>query len=123
MGADLYFFEPGQTEIKVEQVTGFMTKESVGYYRDPYNPTSTLKQLELSWWNDVSPLLDGEHMLDAAGAQKFLTMLNEHEATFQTNLAKLPADARAFYVEDLAVLKRLVQRMIDTPGSRLHCSV
>ena len=33
------------------------------YFRDPYNKWSLLAQLGLSWWNDISPLLDLEDRL------------------------------------------------------------
>lgn len=56
MGADIYFFERGQTEIRDEQITGFRTTDK--YYRDPYNNSSTARKLGFSWWRDVGALID-----------------------------------------------------------------
>lgn len=32
---------------------------SIGYFRDSYNNSSLFRQLGLSWWQDIHPLLDG----------------------------------------------------------------
>jgi hypothetical protein len=122
MGADLYFFEPGQTEITDEQrKTLWTTNESLGYYRDPYNPTSTLSTFGLSWWTDVGSLLDDEGNLDDAGAKAFLNLLDRYDDVFAERVEARCDELRATCRDDLALLKRLLQRVIDTPGSKLRC--
>lgn len=50
---------------------------SAGYFRDAYNGTSILNQLGLSWWQDVSKLLDKEGNMSPKNAKKLLAKIED----------------------------------------------
>jgi len=62
MGADLY--------IKGWHA-GFDYNDKEHYFRDSYNGTSVLWTLDLSWWQDVTPLLNKEGHLTGNNLTKF----------------------------------------------------
>jgi len=64
MGADLYRKSMAYPE---------------GYFRDSYNSTSVLWQLDLSWWRDVTPILDDESNLQTEGIRTLLGMVEAEE--------------------------------------------
>ena len=48
---------------------------SEGYFRDSYNATSVLWAYNLSWWGDVTPMLNKRGNLTPARAKEFLALL------------------------------------------------
>ncbi len=74
MGADLYIKtirRSHKTQPDNEQSTKHDPAASVLYFRDPYNFTSVLWTLGLSWWRDVLPLLDANQELKGQTLQRF----------------------------------------------------
>jgi hypothetical protein len=68
MGADLY----------IRKLTDEVEKpwdSEDGYFRDSYNGTSVLWTLGLSWWQDVTPLLNEEGELGGKNLKKFRDMV------------------------------------------------
>lgn len=61
-----------------EQVSEFYSlMYEKGYYRDSYNDSSLLNKLGLSWWQDITPLLDEEAGLPTKEAEKLLPIISE----------------------------------------------
>lgn len=59
-----------------------------GYYRDSYNPSAFLWLIDLSWWEDVTPMLDDEGYLPIEKAKTFLAMV---EARLPITLERVSA--------------------------------
>jgi hypothetical protein len=57
-----------------------------GYFRDSYNATSLLRLFGVSWWGDVSTLLDDDNNLSPSQAQTLLQLLAQREPIFEENL-------------------------------------
>jgi hypothetical protein len=61
-----------------------------GYYRDSYNPSAFLWLIGLSWWSDVTPMLE-EGYLPIAKAQELLDMIERRPVTLERVTAHLRA--------------------------------
>ncbi len=70
MGADLYIGESG-------------------YFRDSYNGTSVLKRLGLSWWKDVSPMLNDDELLNRSACGKLRLRIEQADLTLPETDAEL----------------------------------
>ncbi len=100
MGADLYI-----KTIRRHRATKSCKKESPlrqalpseSYFRDPYNVTSVLWTLGLSWWRDVLPLLDANLELKGRTLQRFREQVARAEQRLPTAEDLLQARVR---VED-----------------------
>lgn len=68
---------------KAQEVVSFIydTMYSKGYFRDSYNSFSVMAMLDLSWWNDVVPMLDSEGFLPIAQAEKLIGMIKAAKLT------------------------------------------
>ena len=58
-----------------------------GYFRDSYNDSALLGKFDLSWWDDVTPMLNDNPKLTPEKACSFLAMLKDREQLFECNLA------------------------------------
>ena len=58
-----------------------------GYFRDSYNDSALLGKFDLSWWDDVTPMLNDKSELTPEKACSFLAMLKDREQLFECNLA------------------------------------
>jgi len=59
-----------------EKVTAYYDlMYSDGYFRDSYNATSILNQMDLSWWRDVTPLCSEDKKLRDDSLRTFRTMV------------------------------------------------
>ncbi|MDP2897661.1 MAG: hypothetical protein Q8Q12_14075 [bacterium] len=76
---------------------------SQGYFRDPYNNLDVLWQFDLSWWRDISPLLDKHGFLPVPKTRQVLKMLDQHQPDFDQNMAKLPAKDQEFYKAEVRI--------------------
>ncbi|PWT75873.1 MAG: hypothetical protein C5B60_04695 [Chloroflexi bacterium] len=63
------------TQKQLEVGTIYDEMFSVGYYRDSYNNSSLLNQLNLSWWEDVGPMLDKNGMLPIERAKELRAII------------------------------------------------
>jgi hypothetical protein len=50
-----------------------------GYFRNPYNDWDLLWKFNLSWWEDVIPMLDNQSRLSIGQVQSLLATLKERE--------------------------------------------
>lgn len=93
-----------------------------GYFRDPYNPWDLLRTFDLSWWVDITPLLDSEQRLSVANARKFLEILTQREATFKSSVASMPSNDKQYFQEQYRRLQRFLQEAIDL-DQPIECSL
>jgi hypothetical protein len=93
-----------------------------GYFRDPYNDWDLLWQFELSWWNDIQPLLDDRCWLSYTQAQQVLAMLRRREPIFERNLAEfspgVQENFRSRYAQLQGFLNQAVQLQLP-----IECSL
>lgn len=59
--------------------------KSGAYFRDSYNDSSLLWQYDLSWWADVTPILENGN----ANPRKILDMMNGHKRNFALNIEQM----------------------------------
>ena len=93
-----------------------------GYFRDSYNPSNVLWQFGLSWWNDVTPMLDEEYHLSVAKTKSLLEMLRDRAHIFEENLAELPANERQYFRDRANKLLTFLQMAINL-DSPIQCSL
>jgi hypothetical protein len=93
-----------------------------GYFRDPYNPRSVLWQFGLSWWQDVTPLLDGDGLLSPENARVLLRMLEGREDTFRENLCREARTTRRYFRREYAMLQAFLRESIHRDEAVL-CSL
>ena len=60
------------------------------YFRDSYNGWNLLWHFNLSWWQDIGPLLAEDESMSCENAQKLLNMLDWHEREFVDSLVEDP---------------------------------
>jgi hypothetical protein len=108
MGADLY----------IRKLTDEVEKpwdSEDGYFRDSYNGTSVLWTLGLSWWQDVTPLLNEEGELGGENLKKLRDMvLNAKqemptEAKLKEMYCKVDAEETDKREKLLAFLNRAIE--------------
>jgi len=108
-----------------------------GYFRDSYNATNILWQLNLSWWADVIPMLDDECVLQADGIQTLLEMIEAEEVP-PASAIKLGATApqmdeegdydyspegwRQYFVEKRESLMAYLRSSLEG-NDTIHCSL
>jgi hypothetical protein len=81
------------------------------YFRDSYGD-AMLWRFDLSWWEDVIPMLDQEDHLTVEQAQRLLELLKSREAVFEKNVAGEPADTRQHFRRRYAELRRFLAAAI-----------
>lgn len=90
-----------------------------GYFRDPYNETTFLDKLGLSWWVDIVPRLtkkDGK--LPLKQAKWFIEQLETRQLD-EAKMLKVTApkntleDTRKYYEKDRADLIKLLKKSIE----------
>lgn len=156
MGADLYLksitdkaraeFEPKFNEAvklreeaqKLVDECNDMMKPENGYFRDSYNASNFLWFVELSWWEDITPMLEEDSgYLPIEGAKKFLAMLESKPVTLDTVTSYLIKEnkkhERRFNIsesegwfkrwsKDREDLMNLLKTSIET-GEKIYCSL
>jgi len=70
-----------QRQIAQEQVHKYYDEMYAdGYFRDSYNLTSVMARMELSWWNDVGPMLSKKTSnLSPRKAKRLLEIIRERQ--------------------------------------------
>lgn len=97
-----------------------------GYFRDPYNGTTFLDKLDLSWWVDIVPRLnDGKLPIDQA--RWFINELRTRTLDDAKMLEVTAPDStleetRKFYEKDRADLIALLEKSIEL-DEPLDCSL
>ncbi len=93
-----------------------------GYFRDSYNESDLLWKFDLSWWEDIIPLLDEQRCLSVENATKLRVMLKEHEPDFERNLAELSAHTKRYFSKKYQALQAFLGEAIalNTP---IECSL
>jgi hypothetical protein len=84
-----------------------------GYFRDPYNDHDLLWKFNVSWWDDVVPMLNDRSELSIAQACHLLDMLKERHDMFQRKLAPLPAKERKYFLDRYADLQKFINDAIE----------
>lgn len=69
--------EKAEAQEKVSKYYNAMYSE--GYFRDSYNSSSLLWQLDLSWWSDIIPLVNKKGYMAPTKMKKFKQMLLEKD--------------------------------------------
>lgn len=108
--------EPGTPEhhhaqSQVEEY--FSEMNSLGYFRDSYNPWNLLWKFDLSWWEDVSKLLDREHRLSPEKARELLRMLKEREPVFEGTLASKDVRLQRYFRSEYQTLQDFLNQAIE----------
>ena len=93
-----------------------------GYFRDSYNDSSLLNRFNLSWWDDVIPMLNGKSQLTPKKAAQLLSMLKEREGLFECNLASEQKPDRRYFRQDYAEFKEFLNQAIQL-GVPVECSL
>jgi hypothetical protein len=84
-----------------------------GYFRDPYNDHDLLWKFNLSWWEDVIPMLNARSELSIAQACRLLDMLKERHNIFLLKLAPLRAEERKHFLDRYADLQKFINDAIE----------
>jgi hypothetical protein len=98
-------------QARVEECYGKMYER--GYFRDPYNDHDLLWKFNLSWWDDVIPMLNDRSQLSVEQASRLLEMLKERHNIFQLKLAPLPAEERKRFLDRYAELQKFINDAIE----------
>ncbi len=59
----------------------------------------------MSWWSDISPLLDKDQLLPLPKIRRVLEMLDERQADFRANMKELSVRDRKYFEERAAELR------------------
>ena len=98
MGADIWLGRPGK---------------SLGYFRDSYTPFNTLNALGMSYWQDLSPLLEGDGTFPLERNAWLLDELRQRVAQ-RLQAADATEQARAYLASELIDQPRAdPARMVD----------
>ena len=93
-----------------------------GYFRDSYNDSDLLWKFDLSWWDDVIPMLNDKSELTPENASALLAMLKDREQDFEYNLASEQERARRYFRKKYAVFKEFLNQAIQL-GVPIECSL
>ena len=93
-----------------------------GYFRDPYNDGDLLWKFDLSWWEDVIPMLNAQSQLTPEKTAALLGMLKEREQLFECTLASQPEPARRYFRGRYTVLREFLNQAIQL-GVPIECSL
>ncbi len=93
-----------------------------GYFRDPYNYWELLCQFDLSWWQDVIPMLNKHRCLSVGKSRQLLTRLKEQEPTFEQNIAGLSATDQDYFKAQYQRLQQFLNQAIEL-GQPIECSL
>ena len=99
-------------QAEVERCYDGMYRE--GYFQDSYNSSSVLWTLGLSWWEDVTPMLNPKGYMTPAKTKKFLKMVQEAEqARLPTDWEQPIAEVRKYFQDKRRRLERFLQQAIN----------
>ena len=93
-----------------------------GYFRDSYNDSDLLWKFDLSWWDDVIPMLNGKSQLTPEKASALLSILKEKEPLFECALASQQEPARRYFRQKYTVFKEFLNQAIQL-GVPIECSL
>lgn len=93
-----------------------------GYFRDSYNDSDLLWKFDLSWWNDVTPMLNGKSQLTPEKVSALLLKLKEKEPLFECNLASEQEPIRRYFRQKYKVFKEFLIQAIQL-GVPVECSL
>lgn len=119
-------YERLQRDVKV----AYSRMYGVGYFRDSYNSYGLFAQTDLSWWQDVVPLLNEDGCLPIENARKLADMVRSAKLDLSAaeRVAAEQKDAppeegwEVFYETERAQLLTLIERSIEL-GEPLECSL
>ena len=110
-----------------------------GYFRDSYNSSSLLWMFKISWWKDVSKLMDENGYLQPAQCQTLLNTMAERRPFFKLALSELKdeevynfstqsteietvAEQRHYFYGKERRFRNFLQRAIDM-NEAVYCSI
>ena len=112
--------ERGEAQKRVEECFDKMYER--GYFRDSYNDSDLLWKFDLSWWDDVIPMLNGKSQLTPEKASALLSILKEKEPLFECALASQQEPARRYFRQKYTVFKEFLNQAIQL-GVPIECSL
>jgi hypothetical protein len=129
MGADLYL----KTEILDTGMFDIEFDNDDTYFRDSYNGTSLLWRMDLSWWEDVIPMLDDEGCLSGDQLLSFQSMIRDRvlllpteEQLKEANCLVDDKNALSIWHEYLLGKREKLMKLIDIAvktNSAIVCSL
>jgi hypothetical protein len=138
MGADLYIVDSAMADSRGVLTYGdapsiYAGSENEGYFRDSYNGTSVMWTLELSWWADITPMLDDEGYLKGEQLAKFRSMVSEpvqilpSRSELESNFCMIDGENtleswNEYFIQKRQNLVEFVDRAIAA-DSRILCSL
>jgi len=90
--------EQNLAQHEVERIHALM--HARGYFRDPYNKFSLFAQLQLSWWQNLAPLLDADDALPIESVKWLLQEVRSRRLSCQVQ----PTEEQAIASEVVAAL-------------------
>ena len=93
-----------------------------GYFRDSYNNSNLLWQFDLSWWEDIVPMLDSQGRLSVAKVKQVLEMLKEREVTFEQNVGELERGQQQYFRAKYGQLRAFLAQAVEA-GVPIDCSL
>ena len=93
-----------------------------GFFRDSYNDSDLLWKFDLSWWDDVIPMLNAQSQLTPENACKLLAMLREKEPLFECTLASEAEPAIRYFRQKYTGFKKFLNQAIQL-GVPIDCSL
>jgi hypothetical protein len=112
--------ERGDAQKRAEQCYERMYDK--GYFRDSYNDSDLLWKFDLSWWDDVIPMLNGQSQLTPEKACALLAMLKQKEPFFKCTLASEQEPARRYFRQKYTGFKEFLNQAIQL-GVPIECSL
>jgi hypothetical protein len=113
---------PERTEAQKRAEECYERMYEKGCFRDSYNDSDLLWKFDLSWWGDVTEMLNEESQLSPGKAFALLGMLREQEPLFECNLASEPEPARRYFRQKYTLLKEFLNQAIQL-GVSIDCSL
>ena len=95
------------------------------YFRDSYNSGSIAWSLDLSWWEDISPMLDARNLLSIDKTHELINMIRDKELQVSDSLLEhfeTTEEARQYLKEKKIELLKFLQKSIDNDDAIL-CSL
>ena len=113
--------DPDIAPLQEEVSKYFDLMNSEGYFRDSYNNSSLLWTLGLSWWQDVTPMLNKKGEMSITKTKQFLKMIEDRPVTMEIvvkQLAELESldsaeDWFAYWKEKRENLIELLKKSIE----------
>lgn len=95
------------------------------YFRDSYNCGSVVWSLDLSWWEDISPMLDTRNLLSIDKTYELINTIKGKELQVSDSLLEhfeTKEEARQYLKEKKRELLKFLQKSINNDDA-IYCSL